>query len=952
MPVGRKTCSQIAGAEIDIEQMKPEADSFRYELRSVQQLKELASAALPLELESSPGRRSFHRDLFLDTEDEALRQRGVICRLRIGADDSRTLSVRIITSGENESRTVESRVRSSEVREAAMENTDAGRMLKGLVYPALLKVRLELEVDRITRTADTDWLRRPRLELHYDEILARHDDRSRSFQQMCIHRRRGPQAVVRRLAAALETESGLAPVANDTREHAELLLRWTGNANRRDRQDHSDSTFPARREPVERRAVPDFFNPELSLLAFQLRVLALAEDQTTPLRERCRFLAIVTANVDEFHMIRMAGLKRAAREQYEEQCEDGLTHSEQLEKILELVADIVDRQQRCWMQCRSELEQIGLRFSRWDELSKEQRAQLREKCADEIHPSLTPMAMTLSPGHPVPHLPHLSLALAVVIRLHERDRLHLAEVELPAGTLRFLNVPGEALHVIPIEEVIKANLDLLYPVAQVEGAYVIRVTRGGDLTLDEDAADDLLDAVAEATEKRPRNPAIRLEVEQGTPEFVRELLLENLSRELGPEEVDLGPSDAQEIDGLIDLRSLNELPFPDAERISYPVFQGADRISANDSMFSLISARDLLFHHPFDSFAGTVIRFLEEAALDPHVTAIKITLYRTGDPSPVVEALLEAARRGKQVVAFVELKARFDEENNVGWARKLEDAGGHVVYGLVGLKNHAKVTLVVRREGGKLESYAHVGTGNYNSRSGMQYTDLSLFSSRNDLTSDVVDLFNALTGGSQPPRALSRGALVSPYQLMDEMLAHIEREASNARAGRPSRITAKFNGLSDSEVVRALYRASSDGVKVDLIVRGICTLRPGLPARSGNIRVASVVGQFLEHSRIYRFENAGDPVYYIGSPDFRPRNLRRRVELLVPVADPEHRAYLDHVLDLYLNDGTAWDLGASGEYTRRSDGKPGAQATFMTEAESRAGIPELELRPGDRALAG
>jgi polyphosphate kinase len=345
-------------------------------------------------------------------------------------------------------------------------------------------------------------------------------------------------------------------------------------------------------------------------------------------------------------------------------------------------------------------------------------------------------------------------------------------------------------------------------------------------------------------------------------------------------------------------------------------------------MLDVVRDAELLVHHPFDAFDATVVRFLRDAAADPDVTAIKITLYRVGHPSPVVDALLAAAHAGKKVVALVELKARFDEEHNVGWARALERAGGHVVYGLVGLKVHAKVALVVRREGERLRRYVHVGTGNYSARSGRQYTDLSLFSARDSLTADASDLFNELTGSSRAPQGLSHGALVAPHQLLPAVLTLIEGEAEHARAGRAAAITIKVNGLSDPEVVRALYHAAQAGVRVDLVVRGICTLRPGVPGLSPGIRVVSVVGRFLEHSRVYRFANGGDAAYLIGSSDLRPRNLRRRVELLVPVLDAAHRAELDRLLALYLDDPTAWELTATGSYVHRSGGAPGAQETL------------------------
>jgi polyphosphate kinase len=394
----------------------------------------------------------------------------------------------------------------------------------------------------------------------------------------------------------------------------------------------------------------------------------------------------------------------------------------------------------------------------------------------------------------------------------------------------------------------------------------------------------------------------------------------------------LDASDIHEMDGLLDLRCLMALDLPRVETLSFGKFEPVEP-QIPGSILDAIAENDLLFHHPFDSFDATVVRFLRDAADDPDVSTIKITLYRIGNSSKVADALIDAARNGKKVVAFIELKARFDEGRNVGWARKLEKAGGHVVSGLVGFKNHAKVALVTRRENGKPRSYVHVGTGNYNSRTAREYTDLSLLSAREAVTADVADLFNALTGGSLPPSGLSRGSLVAPYQMKDALIALIEREASHARAGKVTGITAKMNGLSDAAVVRALVHASNDGVPVDIVCRGICTLRAGVAGVSERIRVVSVVGRFLEHSRIYRFENAGAPEYFIGSADLRPRNLTRRVELLARVQDPVHQSELGRVLQLYVNDPTGWELAPNGAYHRRNARGEGAQQVLLSEAQ-------------------
>jgi len=397
------------------------------------------------------------------------------------------------------------------------------------------------------------------------------------------------------------------------------------------------------------------------------------------------------------------------------------------------------------------------------------------------------------------------------------------------------------------------------------------------------------------------------------------LLLENVRREQTANGTPV-LSDVEEVEGLLDLRGVSQLELPPISALTYPRLASRQPFASAANTLDAVGGGDVLLHHPFDSFNASVVRFIHDAANDPQVAAIKITLYRIGTPSPIADALLQAAKHGKAVTAFVELKARFDEEVNIGWAKALESAGGHVVRGIVGFKNHAKVALIVRRESGVLRRYVHVGTGNYNTRSGEQYTDLSLFTTNDLITSDVADLFNELTGSSEAPRRTSRALLIAPNHLLTGILERIDREAAYARAGRPARITAKLNGLSDPDIVRALYRASRDGVEVDLVVRGICTLRPGVPDLSDRIRVVSIVGRFLEHSRIYRFANGGDPRYFIGSADLRPRNLRRRVELLAPITDGRHRRLLDDLLARYVSDPTGWELQGDGSYKRRSGG--------------------------------
>lgn len=689
-------------------------------------------------------------------------------------------------------------------------------------------------------------------------------------------------------------------------------------------------------EKMPRTADPaELLNAELSLLAFQRRVLALAEDASVPLLERLRFLGIVTSNIDELYMIRMAELRLAAIDERattpthrHPQHDESDSATYRLEAVELEITEILAAQARCAEQCLREAAKAGVGLLTWDALTGAEREALRTRYLEEIQPDLMPHAITLSPGYPLPHLPHLGLFVAVVFRAAAGERTRLAEHELPGDVPRLLHVPGRHGAVIAIEEVLRANAHLLHPNAVVDGAYLFRVTRGGDLRILDDEASDLLDAVALAAERRPHNPAVRVEVERSMPANVGALILDNLRREAIGRDMELTVDAVQVVDGLLDQRCLQTLPLPRESAFEYPTFKTRVPIAPDRSLFDAMRAADILVHHPFESFESTVVRFLQDAADDPAVTAIKTTLYRVGNPSPVVEALLTAARSGKHVFALVELQARFDEEQNVHWARALERAGGHVMYGLPGLKVHAKAALVVRREGERLARYVHVGTGNYNTRTGRQYTDLSLFSARDDLTADVADLFDTLASASPVPLGLTRGALVAPHQLLLALLQCIEREIAHAREGRPADITIKVNALADTEIVRALYRASQAGVSINLVVRGICTLRPGVPGRSDGIRVVSVVGRFLEHSRIYRFANGGDPQYFIGSSDLRPRNLRRRVELLVPVPGAEHRRRLDTILSRYLTDPTGWELTASGTYEPRSGHGIGAQVTL------------------------
>ncbi|HTI65859.1 MAG TPA: polyphosphate kinase 1 [Gemmatimonadaceae bacterium] len=914
---------------------------FRCELLSADQLALLANGPLPSGIAAGEARRSFHRDLYLDTTDDSLRRRGITCRLRITAEGRAVLTLRIAEAGERRITRVDAPVKASDPANALAAENAVARRVRGIIDPALLGVRVDLEVDRLTRRASLDWLRRPRLTVHLDRVTIRRNGTSAKFFQMCAHHLHGKPDELRLLEEGLEELHGVRPSAVPTHERAELAIKWARLEDLPRPAGYSDRLY---RVPVATSATAEFINPELSLLAFQRRVLALADDERTPLRERLRFLAIVAANVDEFFMVRMVSLLGAARDASAESVDDGLTPDEELAAVDQSVAGIMAHQASSFAECRTALAAHGVHLRTWSRLSTVQREALRDRFRDDVLPLLTPMAMTLSPGHPLPRLGHLTLSVALILRSRSGGPPRFAELELPPSLPRFfVAADGSERVVVPVEEMIRGNLDTLYPEMQVEHAYMFRVTRSAELELDEEHADDLLDEVARASATRGQGSAVRLEVERGMPAILRALLLENVRRE----QVAAGApvlADVEEIDGPVDLRGLTQLSLPDDPALGYPPLEPRRPFAESANVFETIARGDVLVHHPFDSFSDTVVRFIREASADVDVQAIKITLYRVGEPSPIVDALIEAARRGKSVTAFVELKARFDEAVNVGLARALEAAGGHVVRGIVGLKNHAKVTLVVRREGAAARRYVHIGTGNYNTRSGEQYTDLSLFTTDGDLTSDVADLFNELTGASEAPRHPSRRLLIAPHHLLPGMLALIDREAAHARAGRPARITAKFNGLSDPDAVRALYRASADGVEIDLIVRGICTLRPGVPGLSDRIRVVSIVGRFLEHSRIYRFENGGDPRYYIGSADLRPRNLRRRVELLAPIANAEHRAVLDRVLSLYVNDQSGWELRGDGSYAKRAGVGLPAQAVLGASDSAARSLAESGRR--------
>ncbi len=674
-------------------------------------------------------------------------------------------------------------------------------------------------------------------------------------------------------------------------------------------------TLPAETLDPARPAVDQFINGLLSTLEFNARVLALSEDAGIPLLARLRFLAIFSTNLDQFFMVDIGSLKHQVATGIVERSPDGLTPAEQLDAIAIRLRPLVARQYRCFRAVAHALAAEGTRIRDWGELPPGERAPLERWFAEDVAPVLTPKALTRAPGHPFPHLGDRRLNLAVMLRDRPDGPIHFAAVECPSSLPRLgVLAPG---NVVPLESLLRAHLAALFPGREVVEAHAFRVTRSGDIQLDELGTASFVQAIAEELRRRPWGPVVRIEVERTMPPLLRELLQRELRFEESALRSTLGPSDVYEADGLLDLGGLGELAGgatrPD---LDYPPLTSCDPFTGERCVFDVLDGGDVLVHHPYDSFNASVERFIVEAADDPDVAAIKLTLYRPGGPSRIAEALRHAAARGKDVSVFVELKARFDEQLNIGWAQSLEAAGIHVITGLATLKIHAKVALVVRRTEGRTRRYAHVGSGNYNADTARLYTDVGLFTADEGITGELHALFNELTGSSRPPQAAFRRLLVAPTDMLDRFLALIARETEHARARRGGRIRAKLNGLADCSVIGALYRASQAGVDVDLVVRGICMLRPGIPGLSERIRVVSVLGRFLEHARIYHFANAGAPEYYLGSADWRPRNLRRRVEVITPVDDPAARARIDRILERELVEPGAWRLESDGSYTR------------------------------------
>ena len=677
-------------------------------------------------------------------------------------------------------------------------------------------------------------------------------------------------------------------------------------------------------------AVPQFLNRELSWLAFNARVLHEAFDERNRLLERLKFIAIHSTNLDEFYMVRIAGLRRQVRAGVVQASPDGLMPSEQLTAIARQVTEQLAAVQIClYQQVLPALAARGVRLVSMADLTPAEWLTVDSFFESQVFPILTPLAV--DPGHPFPYISNLSLSLAVEIRDPVKGVEHFARVKVPKSLPRWVPF-GRSSEFVPLEQLIGANLGALFPGMEIMGWHAFRVTRYSDLDLAAtDESEDLLEMVEQQVFERRFSEVVRLEVQNTMPAHLRSLLLEELRDEQTAELPSLTEHDVQDAGSLLDLgdlMSVATLDIPDLRDTPFTASVATELRDPHRSIFDVIRERDLLVHHPFDSFTASIEHFLDAAAEDPNVLAIKLTLYRTSGDTAIVRALTDAAQRGKQVAVLVELQARGDEANNISWARTLESAGVHVAYGLAGLKTHTKVALVVRRETDAIRRYVHIGTGNYNSKTARLYTDFGLFTCSPSVGADVSDLFNSLTGYSR--QRLYRKLLVAPSNMRQRVIELIDREAAFARAGRCGRIVAKMNAVADTETIEALYRASQAGVSIDLIVRGICCLRPGVPNISDNVRVISIIGRFLEHSRLWRFGNCGVPEYYIGSADWMARNFDRRVEAVVPVEDPALHPRLDALLETCLSDNIgAWELRENGTYRQRHPGTDPERSTHI-----------------------
>ena len=652
---------------------------------------------------------------------------------------------------------------------------------------------------------------------------------------------------------------------------------------------------------------------ELSWLSFNERVLELAEDQSKPLLERCRFLAIFSSNLDDFYMIRVATLKRKLEAGVVKKNTAGFTPLELMAEVSKRTQELIERQTKCFHEdLFPKLSASGIEITPWEDLDAQEKDYINKLFTNKIFPVLTPLAV--DPSHPFPYISGLSLNLAVLVKKPDTKEELFARVKVPASLPRFIETTEfGGTRFIALEQVIIANLHQLFPGMDIEDYYTFRLTRNADLELEEEESENLLESMEQELLRRKFGPPVRLEVASDiNPDLLNRLKVELSIRE----------EDISRYKEPLDLTGLNRIADLDRPELKFPPFRNQVvaelreiDLESNEEFFSAIKRNEILLHHPYDSFNSSVVRFLEAAATDPHVLAIKQTLYRTSGDSPIVNALIEAAEAGKQVLAVIEIRARFDEQANVRWARKLEDVGVHVVYGLVGFKTHAKLSLIVREEGAKVLRYSHVGTGNYNPKTARLYEDLGILSADDQLGEDLNILFNQLSGFA--PQSSFNRLLVAPRTIRPQLLEKIDREIANKKSGKHAFIRLKLNSLLDEEFVEALYRASIAGVEVDLVIRGICALLPGIPGVSENIRVRSVLGRFLEHSRIFHFANGGDDEIYIGSADLMERNLNRRVESLVRIKRKEHKDSLVKIFDSYIASTTAgWHLLPNGKWQK------------------------------------
>ncbi|KUI40028.1 RNA degradosome polyphosphate kinase [Mycobacterium sp. GA-1199] len=681
-----------------------------------------------------------------------------------------------------------------------------------------------------------------------------------------------------------------------------------------DSGDSAPEAPPAATAPAVENALPEdrYLNRELSWLDFNARVLALAADTSLPLLERAKFLAIFASNLDEFYMVRVAGLKRRDEMGLSVRSADGLSPREQLRRINERTQHLANRHAHVFLDSvRPALADEGIVIVTWAELDEAERTRLSTYFHEQVFPVLTPLAV--DPAHPFPFVSGLSLNLAITVKHPDDGGQHFARVKVPDNVERFVELAAREsdariVRFLPVEELIAAFLHVLFPGLEIVEHHAFRITRNADFEVEEDRDEDLLQALERELARRRFGSPVRLEVSDDMTESMLELLLR---------ELDVAPGDVIEVPGLLDLSSLWQIYDLDRPALKDRPFVPATPPAFGEretpkSIFSTLRDGDVLVHHPYDSFSTTVQRFIEQAAADPNVLAIKQTLYRTSGDSPIVNALIDAAAAGKQVVALVEIKARFDEQANIKWARALERAGVHVVYGLIGLKTHCKTCLVVRREGSLIRRYCHIGTGNYNPKTARLYEDIGLLTAAPDIGADLTDLFNSLTGYSR--KDSYRNLLVAPQGVRRGIIERIEREIVATRDGAEGRIRLKANALVDEQVIDALYRASQAGVRVEVVVRGICALRPHAPGYSDNIAVRSILGRFLEHSRIIHFRAIDE--FWIGSADMMHRNLDRRVEVMAEVKDPRLKAQLHEIFESTMDPSTrCWELGVDGKWT-------------------------------------